>query len=277
MCTFLHDWWFYVQIQEMWLGDRRSEREAKAARQCSKKTASDKATLCCTKHRGRLSSIPLSCERRAGLHLCLLSSRKRVLEFNISKYTKAPKELTTMCVCTSAKNRVWVCRTWLCSEMRENSCSGETQQCRSWRYPNRIIWSKSIGRATHLSKDSLHEDGGTPLWQMHAIHGLPVNVPTELIPVRTLLPRLLSQVQMAASSLTCSKALRKVSQRFWTHHCDWCRALILCWNNCAGTSYLGSAHFLPHLWTNMEQARIEPCIINRNESAPTVYTGLPGV
>ena len=111
MCTFLHDWWFYVQIQEMWLGDRRSEREAKAARQCSKKTASDKATLCCTKHRGRLSSIPLSCERRARLHLCLLSSRKRVLEFNISKYTKASKELTTMCVCTSAKDRVWVCRT----------------------------------------------------------------------------------------------------------------------------------------------------------------------
>ena len=87
------------------------EKLRKAARQFSKKTASDKATLCCTKHRGRLSSIPLSCERRAGLHLCLLSSRKRVLEFNISKYTKAPKELTAMCVCTSAKDRVWVCRT----------------------------------------------------------------------------------------------------------------------------------------------------------------------
>ena len=147
MCTFLHDWWLYVQIQETWLGDRRSEREAKAARQFSKMTALDKATLCCTKHRGRLSSIPLSCERRAQLHLCLLSSLKRVLEFNISKYTKAPKELTAMCVCTSAKDRVWVCRT--CDyALRWGRIPAQVK-------PNNL----------DLSKDSLHEDGGTPLWQ----------------------------------------------------------------------------------------------------------------
>jgi len=70
-----------------------------------------------------------------------------------------------MSVCTSAKDRVWVCKTWLCSETRENACSGQSQQTRSWRYPNRVIWSKSIGRATHLSKDSLRENGGTTVWQ----------------------------------------------------------------------------------------------------------------
>ena len=92
--------------------------------------------------------------------------RKTVLEFKTTKYTKAPAEFEN--IYTSAKDKVWVCKTWLCSETRESACSGQSQQAGSWGYTCGVIWSSL--RIPFMKMVTLR------CGKQRAIHGPAVNV-----------------------------------------------------------------------------------------------------
>jgi DNA replication protein DnaC len=153
-----------------------------------------------------VSQVFISAVKEGPDYICAcchrLMYRKTVLEFKISKYTKAPQEFATMSERTSAKDKVWICKT----------CD---YALRRGRMPAQAIANKLDleDTPTELSDLNPLEERliclripfmkmvALPCGKQRAIHGPAVNVPTDLTPVCTLLPRLPSQAQMVPMKL----------------------------------------------------------------------------
>ena len=63
-----------------------------------------------------ISQVFITATKEGSDYICTCCHRlmyqKTVIEFNISKYPKAPEEFVSMSVRTSAKDKVWVCKTY---------------------------------------------------------------------------------------------------------------------------------------------------------------------
>ena len=130
-----------------------------------------------------------------------LMYRKTVQEFQVSKYDKASSEFVVP-ESVSAQHRQWICKTChsalkrgvLPAQAKANNLGldnipvklSELNPLEVRLISLRILFMKMVA---------------LPCGKQRAIHGPAVNVPTDLTPVCTLLPRLPSQTQMVPMKL----------------------------------------------------------------------------
>ena len=129
-----------------------------------------------------------------------LMYRKTVQEFQISKYNKAPKEFVPVSV--SAQDKQWICRT--CHNALKRGVLPAQAKANNLGLDDIPVELSDLNplevRLISL-RIPFMKMVALPCGKQHAIHGPAVNVPTDLTPVCTLLPRLPSQTQMVPMKL----------------------------------------------------------------------------
>ena len=153
-----------------------------------------------------VSKVFLSAVKEGPDYICAcchrLMYRKTVLEFNISKYTKAPEEFATMSVCTSAKDKVWLCKTCDYALRRGRMpAQANANKLDLEDVPTELSDLNPLEERLVSLRIPFMKMVALPCGKQRAIHGPAVNVPTDLKPIRTLLPRLPSQVQVVPMKL----------------------------------------------------------------------------
>ena len=128
-----------------------------------------------------------------------LMYRKTVLEFKTTNYTKAPAEFATMSVCTSAKDKVWVCKT--CDYALRRGRVPAQAKANKLDVPVELSDLNPLEQRLISLRIPFMKMVALPCGKQRAIHRPAVNVPTDLTPVCTLLPRLPSQAQMVPMKL----------------------------------------------------------------------------
>ena len=131
-----------------------------------------------------------------------LMYRKTVLEFKTTNYTKAPAKFATMSVCTSAKDKIWVCKTcdyvvrWgtVPAQAKANKLDLED-------IPVELSNLNALEQQLISLQIPFMKMVALLCGKQRAIHGPAVNVPTDFTPVCTLLPRLSSQAQIVPMKL----------------------------------------------------------------------------
>ena len=134
--------------------------------------------------------ICVSCNR--------LMYRKTVQEFHASKYDKAPNEF----VVPECQNKQWICKTChnalkrgaLPAQVKANSLDLDN-------IPDELSDLNPLEVRLISLRIPFLKMVALPCGKQRAIHGPAVNVPTDLTPVCTLLPRLPSQTQMVPMKL----------------------------------------------------------------------------
>ena len=131
-----------------------------------------------------------------------LMYRKTVLEYKISKYTKEPQEFATTTVRTSAKDKVWICKTCdYALRRRRMPVQAKANKLELEDIPTELSDLNPLGEGLISLQIPFMKMVALPSGKQRAIHGPAVNVPTDLSPVCALLPRLPSQAQMVPMKL----------------------------------------------------------------------------
>ncbi len=128
--------------------------------------------------------------------------RKTVLEFNISKYSKAPDEVLSTPARTSARDKVWICKTCDYALRRGKlPAQAKVNKLNLEDIPIELSDLNPLEVRLLSLRIPFMKMVALPCGKQRAIHGPAVNVPTDLTPVCTLLPRLPSQTQMVPMKL----------------------------------------------------------------------------
>ena len=143
------------------------------------------------KARARLWYICICCNR--------LMYRKTVIQFKLTKYSEAPGDFTAP---ASPGNKQWICKTFvhalergkLPAQAKANHLHVEDAP------PELLDLNQPAARLISL-RIPLMKMVAFPCGKYLVIHGPAVNVPTDLTPVCTFLPRLPSQIQMIPMKL----------------------------------------------------------------------------
>ena len=129
-----------------------------------------------------------------------LMYRKTVLEFKTTKYTKAPAEFAN--IYTSAKDKVWVCKTCDYALRRGRvPAQAKANKLDLEDIPVELSDLNPLEDRLLSLRIPFMKMVALPCGKQRAIHGPAVNVPTDLTPMCTLLPRLPSQAQMVPMKL----------------------------------------------------------------------------
>ena len=140
-------------------------------------------------------------------YVCMSSNRlmycKRVQKFHVSKYDKAPSEFVIHeTVSTQNSNKQWICKT--CHNALKRGALPAQAKANTLDL-DIIPVELSVLNPLEVRLISLRipfmKMVALPCGKQRAIHGPAVNVPTDLTPVCTLLPRLPSQTQMVPMKL----------------------------------------------------------------------------
>ena len=129
-----------------------------------------------------------------------LMYRKTVIEFKVTKYSKAPDDFTV--TVPDAGTKQWICKTCdnalkrgkLPAQAKANNLDLED-------IPSELSDLNSLEVRFISLRIPFMKMVALPCGKQRAIHGPAVNVPTDLTPVCTLLPRLPSQMQMVPMKL----------------------------------------------------------------------------
>ena len=153
-----------------------------------------------------ISQLFMSATKEGPDYICTcchrLMYRKTVLEFKISKYPKGPQEFTTMIGCTSAKDKVWVCKTCDYALRRGRMpAQAKANNLDLDEIPTELSDLNPLEARLISLRIPFMKMVALPCGKQRAIHGPAVNIPTDLTPVCTLLPRLPSQAQMVPMKL----------------------------------------------------------------------------
>ena len=153
-----------------------------------------------------ISQLFMSATREGPDYICTcchrLMYRKTVIEFNISKYPKAPEEFVSMSVRTSAKDKVWICKTCDYALRRGRMpAQSKANKLDLENIPTELSDLSPLEERLICLRIPFMKMVALPCGKQRAIHGPAVNVPTDLTPMCTLLPRLPSQAQMVPMKL----------------------------------------------------------------------------
>ena len=130
-----------------------------------------------------------------------LMYRKTVQEFQVSKYNKAPSEIV-MPESVSAQDKQWICKT--CHNALNRGVLPVQAKANNLYLDNIpvVLSELNLLEVCLISlRIPFMKMVALPCGKQRAIHGPAVNVPTDLTPVCTLLPRLPSQTQMVPMKL----------------------------------------------------------------------------
>ena len=190
---------------------REREAQQKATKRQSseyrKKEAQAKKE-CRIKHRSAPSNILkssqafLTATKEGPDYMCVccnrLMYRKTVIEFKVTKYSKAPDDFTV----PDSGTKQWMCKTCdnalkrgkLPAQAKANNLDLED-------IPSELADLNLLEVRFISLRIPFMKMVALPCGKQRAIHGPAVNVPTDLTPVCTLLPRLPSQLQMVPMKL----------------------------------------------------------------------------
>ena len=166
--------------------DDYREREAQAKRQCRIRERSTASSIL------QASQAFIAATKEGPDYMCVccnrLMYRKTVIEFKVTKYSKAPDDFTV----PHSGTKQWICKTCdnalkrgkLPAQAKANNLDLEED------IPSELSDLNSLEvRFISLSIPFM-KMVALPCGKQRAIHGPAVNVPTDLTPVCTLLPRL---------------------------------------------------------------------------------------
>ena len=124
--------------------------------------------------------------------------RKTVIEFKVSKYSNTPDEFTV----PYSGTKQWVCKT--CDNALKGGklpAQAKANNLDLKDIPSELSDLNSLEVRFISLRIPFMKTVALPCGKQCAIHGPAVNVPTDLTPVCTLLPRLPSQMQMVPMKL----------------------------------------------------------------------------
>ena len=122
-----------------------------------------------------------------------LMYRKTVIEFKASKYSKAPEDFTV----PNSETKQWICMT--CDHNLKRGrlpAQAKANKLELEDIPPELLDLNPLEVRLICLRIPFMKMVALPCGKQRAIHGPTVNVPTDLTPVRTLLPRLPLQAQM---------------------------------------------------------------------------------
>ena len=177
---------------------RQEESAAKKQRRIQRK--------CSAQSTQAISQLFIAATKEGPDYICTcchrLMYRKTVLEYKISKYTKAPQEFATTTVRTSAKDRVWMCKTCDYALRRGRMpAQAKANKLELEDIPTELSDLNPLEERLISLRIPFMKMVALPSGKQRAIHGPAVNVPTDLSPVCALLPRLPPQAQMVPMKL----------------------------------------------------------------------------
>ena len=172
------------------------EKEAQAKKQCRIKQRSTPSNVL------QASQAFIAATKEGPDYTCVccnhLMYRKTVIEFKVTKYNKAPDDFTV----PDSGIKQWMCKTCdnplkrgkLPAQAKANNLDLED-------IPSELSDLNSLEVRFISLRIPFMKMVALPCGKQRAIHGPAVNVPTDLTPVCTLLPRLPSQMQMVPVKL----------------------------------------------------------------------------
>ena len=174
------------------------EKEAQVKKQCRIKQRSTPSNVL------KASQAFIAATKEGPDYKCVccnrLMYRKTVIEFKVTKYSKAPDDFTV--TVPDAGTKQWICKTCdnalkrgkLPAQAKANNLDLED-------IPSELSDLNSLEVRFISLRIPFMKMVALPCGKQRAIHGPAVNVPTDLTPVCTLLPRLPSQMQMVPMKL----------------------------------------------------------------------------
>ena len=122
--------------------------------------------------------------------------RKTVIEFKVTKYSKAPDDFTV--IVPDAGTKQWICKTCdICDnalKQRKFPAQAKANNLDLEDIPSELSDLNSLEVRFISLRIPFMKMVALPCGKQRAIHGPAVNVPTDLTPVCTLVPRLPSQM-----------------------------------------------------------------------------------
>ena len=151
-----------------------------------------------------------------------LMYRKTVQEFKVTNYGKVPEEF----VVPESQSKQWICKT--CHRALKWDVLPAQAKANNLELDDVPVELSDLNTLeVHLIslRIPLMKMVALPCGKQRTIHGPAINVPTDLTPVCTLLPRLPSQTQMVPMKLK-----RKLCYKLGTllHFAGWYRLKVLC-------------------------------------------------